>query len=1299
MVGPVRFDGLASGIDYTSIIEKLLSIQKKPITNLQSQVQKTTEKSTALSQVNAGLLGLKGVFDNLARPSFWARTKATSSNESVLKATGDQISSTGAFPFTVKRLAQSHQLISNGFPDSTTTSLTSADTTLRVELGGGFLDRKAPITFLNGQTGIDRGSIKITDAGGKVAVVNLEHVTNVQDVLDAINNNTQASVQASVAGDRIVVKNLAAGAGTLQVENYGADLTATTLGIDGVALTVGVSQFVFGKDVNFATGSTPLDLLNDGLGVSSVTGDDLRIVLRNASAVIDVDLNSDMTVAQVVNAINTDSQNPGTLAASLSPDGTRIVLTDTSALVARTVDSGTSTTQFTDAALIGLPANSLVGARIKMITGPTGQARITAFNNATGAVTVDTAFSGVPAAGNQYRIALSVGALNGSFAAANLGLAKIDPATGQFFTPAGETTTTGVSDEFAETVTTSNRIVGDRFLPELNSTLRSQLRGGPTNTTAGELKGVRDGTVSFTDRSGATATLNLSSRVATTVTSSTATSVTVASAAGMAVGNRIRIQTSSGIQERTVTSISGSTISFDQSITGVSGGNGVFANNESLIDITRNVNDRLQAAGVKIRVDIDSETNGLWVTDSSGGSGALSVADVTGSAASDLGITGSVAANTINGADLDPQWIGERTLLSGLNGGTGVQAGKFRVTDKVGVQFEVDLSQSTDRYIQSVIRDGNAAAAAAGSTVRFSINDTGDGLLVADGSPTVGTLKIEEVNNGRTARDLNILGSAPAATPGIINGSFEFSIDIKAGSKLQDVANAINAKGLPVQAAVLKDGSGVNPFKITLLSKRSGEAGRLVVDSDLTGLSFSTTSAAQNSLLLYGSNGGPTDPAVISNSGNSVTNLVQGMTVQLISPSDSPVTVTVAKDVDGLSKQGEKLVESYNSTLSKIRELASFNSSTLKAGPLFADPTVQRIRRDLADFITQPVTDIASGNLNTLPAVGFGVTAEAGLTLDSSKFSSLLQTSFDQMETLFTLQRPLKLNTALSDLNKGLGLHDMAGDDFTIYARSATKQLAIDVSGLSTISDLLQKINNATGNNGTITATIAADGYSLQLDDSSATPTRAVSAPTTINSFVAPDADIDPLADGFLIGATVTFLTGANAGEVRKVSGFSTATNAITLDSNLLSAPSAGDTYRLERELEVKKVGLATAASELKLESKTSLGQNVLKGGTINLNGDPGAAARATERLDVITRSDDGIISTRTDGLDDKVKGLNKSIERINERVKKMEERLIREFSQLEVVLARSQQTISRLQSSLLAFVGMMGSAAGKTRL
>ena len=110
----------------------------------------------------------------------------------------------------------------------------------------------------------------------------------------------------------------------------------------------------------------------------------------------------------------------------------------------------------------------------------------------------------------------------------------------------------------------------------------------------------------------------------------------------------------------------------------------------------------------------------------------------------------------------------------------------------------------------------------------------------------------------------------------------------------------------------------------------------------------------------------------------------------------------------------------------------------------------------------------------------------------------------------------------------------------------------------------------------------------------------------------------------------------------------------------------------------------------MKILQKLDLGKNSLAGGLLNLDGDPGVASRMVEKLDYFTRIGDGLISTRTDSLDDTIDSVNQTIERIEKRVENEETRLVREFARLEIIMAESQQTMSNIQSSLLAFVSSM---------
>jgi flagellar capping protein FliD len=409
-----------------------------------------------------------------------------------------------------------------------------------------------------------------------------------------------------------------------------------------------------------------------------------------------------------------------------------------------------------------------------------------------------------------------------------------------------------------------------------------------------------------------------------------------------------------------------------------------------------------------------------------------------------------------------------------------------------------------------VIDEINNGAQAAGSGVRARINDTGDGLLIEDTTPGSGTLRIEDLYGGTTAKDLNIVGSAPSLTPAKIDGSFEFNIDIKASSTLNDIVSAINSKGIPVTAAVINDQSAYNPYKLTIFSMTTGKAGRLVVDTDISDLAFSTTTTPQDAVLLFGGQSGTpgtTDPILISSSSNTITNTVPGLTLDLLSVSSNPVTVTISRDTQGIIDQVSSFVNAYNTTIDKIAELTKFDPSTYKTGPLFADSTIRTVQRDLASLVSLPVSEIPSSNINSLQQIGVRVVSGGKLSFDESALRSAMDTKFDQVRDLFILQRRLKLDTSLQDINNGRGVQTVIGNDFQIRLRNGTT-LDIDVSSNDTIGSLLSKINYATGNNGQLTASISSDGFSIVLTDST-TGSYTLKVTAQNGSLAAADLRID----------------------------------------------------------------------------------------------------------------------------------------------------------------------------------------------
>ncbi len=315
--------GLISGINTAELIDQLIAIESRPKQLVQQRVTVLQTQQTAWQDINARLLALKLSSSDFSSTNGFSATNAVSSNESVFTASSNIAATPGTYSFTVSRLVTSQQTISKGFADATSTPVAPSGGTFTFEFGDARLDRTTDLSELNAGLGVSRGKIRITDRSGASALVDLSTALTVNDVIETINNTTSINVNASVSGDRLVLTDLTgATTAALSVQNVGTTNTATSLGLDVAA----VGNTVTGNVVNTLSRDTKLSDLNEGHGVRTVTGNDIR-VRRSNGQFFDLDLDGLTTVGAVIDHLN--ASLPVAVRASLNDAGNGLKLTDT----------------------------------------------------------------------------------------------------------------------------------------------------------------------------------------------------------------------------------------------------------------------------------------------------------------------------------------------------------------------------------------------------------------------------------------------------------------------------------------------------------------------------------------------------------------------------------------------------------------------------------------------------------------------------------------------------------------------------------------------------------------------------------------------------------------------------------------------------------------------------------------------------------------------------------------------------------------------------------------------------------
>ena len=167
----ITIDGLASGLNTTSIINQLLSIARRPEDLLNARITTAKNQQTALMALSAKLLALRTKAAALSTASTFNAATLTSSNPDALSVSG-RVTTEGSYMFQVSQLAQSGQAVTRGYADSDTTHVGAG--TLKIALGDIQLDHATPLDVLNGLDGVQRGKIKITNRAGQSTIVDLK---------------------------------------------------------------------------------------------------------------------------------------------------------------------------------------------------------------------------------------------------------------------------------------------------------------------------------------------------------------------------------------------------------------------------------------------------------------------------------------------------------------------------------------------------------------------------------------------------------------------------------------------------------------------------------------------------------------------------------------------------------------------------------------------------------------------------------------------------------------------------------------------------------------------------------------------------------------------------------------------------------------------------------------------------------------------------------------------------------------------------------------------------------------------
>ena len=208
---------------------------------------------------------------------------------------------------------------------------------------------------------------------------------------------------------------------------------------------------------------------------------------------------------------------------------------------------------------------------------------------------------------------------------------------------------------------------------------------------------------------------------------------------------------------------------------------------------------------------------------------------------------------------------------------------------------------------------------------------------------------------------------------------------------LSGLAAAINASGAGVTASVLTDSAG---SRLSLVSGTSGANGNLTISaSSIVDTSNSNAALSYTSTVTGSDASLVVDGVTLSSASNTVSNLIPGVTFQLLSASSagSQVQVVIGNYNTGVESAVGGMVSDYNALISAINTQHG-NDSSGNPEPLFGSPTLSLLQQQLMGSLN---TQNPNGYLDTIANSGDTLSGSMTIQVGSGTPQSVTLNSTD----------------------------------------------------------------------------------------------------------------------------------------------------------------------------------------------------------------------------------------------------------------------------------------------------------------
>jgi flagellar hook-associated protein 2 len=328
---------------------------------------------------------------------------------------------------------------------------------------------------------------------------------------------------------------------------------------------------------------------------------------------------------------------------------------------------------------------------------------------------------------------------------------------------------------------------------------------------------------------------------------------------------------------------------------------------------------------------------------------------------------------------------------------TALQTKATTIQSTVSEYGKIKSAVSTLRDLSSQLAGSSTwnqtAASSSGTAVTATTNNSGaatysvevqslastqtlaTGVMPATSTPGAGTLHIE----------LGTWGAGQTSfTPKA--GATAIDVAITATDTLAEVRDKINAAGAGVTALVMTDASG---SRLLLRSSASGAANAFRT-SGIPMLAFDPSAGA--STMTQSQTAADAQATVnglpVTSTTNTLSNIVDGLTLNLAQVTTAPVTVNVVSDTEALKKTLTDFAAAYSAVIKLIATDTKYDATAKKGGILQGDSAAVGLQRQLRSLAG--AASGASAVYGHLSDVGLQLQGDGSMTVNASKLANAL---------------------------------------------------------------------------------------------------------------------------------------------------------------------------------------------------------------------------------------------------------------------------------------------------------------------